>query len=87
MSFDVRGSHARQAVRCTVPSLCDPELLPTAPLPAFFDDLARAMAKTCFDPVGPVLGTLSTNNIAGDIEVLRRSLGAPQITLGCRISA
>jgi pimeloyl-ACP methyl ester carboxylesterase len=80
VSFDVRGSAASQAVRCTFPNPGDPEALPAAALPGFFDELAKTVAKSCFEQVGPVLASLSTNNIARDIDVLRRSMGEQQLT-------
>ena len=80
VSFDVRGSGASQPVICRIPSPGDPENLPGAQLPAFFDNLSRSIASTCLQQAGEFVTTLSANNIARDIDVLRRSLGEHQIS-------
>jgi pimeloyl-ACP methyl ester carboxylesterase len=80
VSFDVRGSHASQPVNCQIPLPADPATVPAAQLPAYFDDFSRSIASTCLAQAGEFVTTLSTNNIARDIDVLRRSLGERQIT-------
>lgn len=80
VSFDVRGSGASQPVNCRIPSPADPTNLPAAQLPAFFDDFSRSIASNCLAQAGEFVTTLSTNNIARDIDVLRRALGERQIT-------
>jgi pimeloyl-ACP methyl ester carboxylesterase len=80
VSFDVRGSHRSQAVRCELPRPADPATVPAAQLPALFDDFSREVAHACTLKAGPLIRTLSTNNIARDIEVLRRALHERQIS-------
>ncbi len=80
VSFDVRGSHRSRAVTCTLPPSADAENVPAPQLTAFFDNTSRAIARTCLEQAGPFLTTLSANNIARDVDVLRRSLGERQIT-------
>jgi pimeloyl-ACP methyl ester carboxylesterase len=80
VSFDVRGSGASQPVNCRIPSPGDPANVPAAQLPAFFDDLSRSIASHCLAQAGEFVTTLSANNIARDIDVLRRALGERQVT-------
>jgi pimeloyl-ACP methyl ester carboxylesterase len=80
VSFDVRGSHRSQAVRCEIEPVGEPASLDDATLIAFFDDFSRRVAKACLDQNGPFILSMSTNNIARDMDVLRRALGERKIT-------
>jgi hypothetical protein len=45
--------------------------LEDAALAQFFDDFSRRVAKTCLEQNGPFITSLSTNNIACDMDALR----------------
>lgn len=79
VSFDVRGSNRSQALRCEVPST-DPALVPAAERAAVLDALSRDVAKQCAVPHGALITSMSSNNIARDIDILRRALGERQLT-------
>lgn len=80
IGFDVRGSHRSRRVRCEVEPAGDPTNLDDAALVAFFDDFGRRVAKACLEQNGPFILSMSTNNIARDMDALRRALGERQIT-------
>jgi len=80
IGFDVRGSHRSRPVRCQVEPAGDPTNLDDAALIGFFDDFGRRVAKACLEQNGPFILSMSTNNIARDMDVLRRALGERQIT-------
>ena len=80
VSFDVRGSHRSRPVRCEVEPAGAPTDLDDAALATFFDDFSRRVAKACLEQNGPFITSLSTNNIARDMDALRRALGERQIT-------
>jgi pimeloyl-ACP methyl ester carboxylesterase len=79
ISFDPRGVERSHAVRCPVPYGDVPAAANGAAVAAHFDDLGRRYAAGCAQQSGPFVFTLSMNNIARDMEMLRRSLGEPQI--------
>jgi pimeloyl-ACP methyl ester carboxylesterase len=72
VSFDVRGTHRSQAVSCEAPF--------PANTPAAIDHFSNQLAKICVDQHGALITSMSSNNTARDIDVLRRSLGEQQIT-------
>lgn len=74
VSFDVRGSHRSRAAQCEAP-------LPAAPVPAAIDAFSQVLAAECLRKLGPLATSMSTNNIARDLEILRRALGEKQITI------
>lgn len=80
VSFDVRGTHRSRPVRCEI----DPTDVPTDSsdevLATFFDNFGRRVAKACLEQNGAFITSMSTNNIARDMDVLRRALGERQIT-------
>lgn len=80
VSFDPRGVSRSRPVRCEV----DGADFPTDPsdeaLAAFFDDFSRRFAQACLEENGPFVTMLSTNNVARDMDALRRALGEQQIT-------
>lgn len=80
VSFDVRGSHRSRRVRCEVEPAGDPSDLDDAALATFFDDFGRRVAKACLEQNGSFITSMSTNNIARDMDVLRRALNERQIT-------
>ena len=80
VSFDVRGSHRSRPVRCEVEPSGVPTDLDDAALISFFDDFSRRVANACLEQNGQFITSMSTNNIARDMDVLRRALGEPQVT-------
>jgi pimeloyl-ACP methyl ester carboxylesterase len=80
VSFDVRGSHRSRPVRCEVEPSDVPTDLDDAALRSFFDDFSRRVANACLEQNGPFITSMSTNNIARDMDVLRRALGESQVT-------
>jgi pimeloyl-ACP methyl ester carboxylesterase len=80
VSFDVRGSHRSHAVRCDFPPAVDPGTVPATQLPALFDNFSRELAANCLRQNGNFITTLTTNNIARDLDMLRRALQERQIT-------
>jgi pimeloyl-ACP methyl ester carboxylesterase len=80
ISFDVRGSHRSRPVRCEVEPAGVPIDLEDAALAQFFDDFSRRVAKSCLEQNGSFITSLSTNNIARDLDAQRRALDERQIT-------
>ena len=80
VSFDVRGSHRSRAVRCEIEPAGDPTKVSEAGLVTFFDDFSRRVAQACLEQNGPFILSLSHNNIARDMDMLRRALGEQRIT-------
>ncbi len=74
VSFDVRGTHRSQAVRCEAP-------FPPTDTPQAVDAFSEQLAQICGQQHGALITSMSTNNNARDIDVLRRSLGERQLTL------
>ena len=73
VSFDVRGTHRSGALRCEAPV--------PAPTPSAIDEFSKQLAQNCVLQHGALVTSMSTNNIARDVEVLRRSLGERQLTM------
>ncbi|HEV2904012.1 MAG TPA: alpha/beta hydrolase [Pyrinomonadaceae bacterium] len=80
VSFDVRGSHRSRAVRCEFEPAGDPTKVSEAGLVTFFDDFSHRVAQACLEQNGPFILSLSHNNIARDMDMLRRALGEQRIT-------
>jgi pimeloyl-ACP methyl ester carboxylesterase len=74
VSFDVRGTHRSQAVQCEAP-------FPPTDTPQAIDTFSEQLVKNCLAQHGALITSMSTNNNARDIDVLRRSLGERQLTL------
>jgi len=79
VSFDPRGSNRSGAIRCDIGAKLDPAKTPAADLPKLFDDFARRIASACAQQNGAIVASMSTNNIARDIDSLRRALGEKDI--------
>lgn len=83
VSFDPRGVGRTRPVRC-VADFPDPPVggddADDATLAAYFDEVGKAFAKACLEQNGPWVTKLGTNNVARDIDMLRRALGEKQIT-------
>jgi len=87
VSFDPRGIQASTSVRC-LPSDADEAAL-LGQLPAGFPvgpseqqkwiDVFREFDADCGAHTGPVLGHLSTANVARDMDLLREAVGDPSL--------
>jgi pimeloyl-ACP methyl ester carboxylesterase len=80
VSFDVRGSHRSDALRCPVQRIDAPEGLEDEALEAFFDDYGRKIAEACPAERRALAESMSSNNVARDLDALRRALDERQIT-------
>jgi pimeloyl-ACP methyl ester carboxylesterase len=83
VSFDPRGVKRSRPVRCMADfpePPADPDTADDGTLAAYFDEVGRVFAKACFEQNGSWAGKLGTNNVARDIDLLRRALGERQIT-------
>jgi pimeloyl-ACP methyl ester carboxylesterase len=83
VSFDPRGVGRSRPVRCAADYPDPPADLDAADdetLAAYFDEVGKVFAKACFEQNGPWVTKLGTNNVARDIDLLRRALGERQIT-------
>ncbi len=80
IGFDSRGVERSTRVRCPNPIDEPPAGADDATVATFLDDAARRFTAACAAASGEFLFTLSMNNIARDIEMLRRSLGEAQIS-------
>jgi pimeloyl-ACP methyl ester carboxylesterase len=83
ISFDPRGVGRSRPVRCTADypdPPANPDTADDETLAAYFDEVGRIFAKACYEQNGPWVTKLGTNNVARDIDTLRRALGERQIT-------
>ena len=83
VGFDPRGVGDSTPVRCgaSVPAFRAVDLDPDSPEEeAQLGAAARAVADECTATEGARLGHLGTREVAHDLEVIRRSLGEPQIS-------
>lgn len=80
VSFDPRGVGRSNRVRCEVAAAAPPSDASDAELIAFYDDFSRRYARACREQNGPIVAQLGTNNVARDMDVLRRALGEQRIT-------
>ncbi len=81
VSYDARGTGRSRPVQCeVVPVGLPADTANPQSLVKFFDDFGRNLAEACLKQNGPFLTTISTNNAARDLDVLRRALGERQIS-------
>lgn len=83
VGFDPRGIGESTAVACgaSVPRLRAMDLAPDSPEEqAALAAAAQAVADECAATEGPRLGHLGTQEVAHDVEVIRRALGEPQLS-------
>ena len=81
VSYDARGTGRSRPVQCeVVPVGLPADTASPQSLVKFFDDFGRNLAEACVKQNGPFLTTISTNNAARDLDVLRRALGERQIS-------
>lgn len=81
VSFDARGTGGSRPVQCEVVPVGRPaDTASNDALVRYFDDFGRQLAEACVRQNGAFLTTVSTNNVARDLDVLRRALGERQIS-------
>ena len=83
VGFDPRGVGKSTPISCggTVPAFRATDLSPDTPAERdLVEAAARAVAEECAATEGVRLAHLGTYEVAHDVEVLRRSLGEPQIS-------
>jgi pimeloyl-ACP methyl ester carboxylesterase len=85
VGFDPRGVDRSAPITCVGPSQLDAFLGvdPTPDTPAeeqSFADNAKSFADACGAKAGPLLGHVSTEDAAKDMDVLRAALGESQLT-------
>jgi pimeloyl-ACP methyl ester carboxylesterase len=80
ISFDPRGVGRSRPIQCKPESGPLPEDRSDAALAAYFDDLGRRYAETCLAQDGAFVSKVSTNNVARDMDMLRRALGERKVT-------
>jgi pimeloyl-ACP methyl ester carboxylesterase len=80
VSFDVRGSHRSDALRCPMQRIDAPQGLDDEALEAFFDDYGQKIASACPAARRALATSMSSNNLARDMDALRRALDERQIT-------
>jgi pimeloyl-ACP methyl ester carboxylesterase len=82
ITFDERGSGRSHAVHCDIgkPLGVPPTDDPIAAA-KFLDDFSQRFASTCLEQNGPFIYSMSTNNIARDMDMVRRALGESKMTI------
>lgn len=80
IGFDPRGAQRSDAVRCRIEFAAPPAGAGDDALRAYFDDVGRRYASACRQQSGDFVFTLSANNVARDMEMLRRALGEREIS-------
>jgi pimeloyl-ACP methyl ester carboxylesterase len=80
IGFDPRGVGRSRPIQCAPGSIDLPENGDDAALAAALDEFSRAYAEDCLRQDGPFVTKVSTNNVARDMDMLRRALGERKIT-------
>lgn len=80
VSFDPRGVGRSRPVQCVPGRIEIPDDASDEQLAAAFDAFSRSYAEECLRLDGPFVTKLSTNNVARDMDVLRRALGERTVT-------
>jgi pimeloyl-ACP methyl ester carboxylesterase len=81
VSLDPRGAGRSRAFKCAGDFAPQPTDTSDASLIAHFDDLSQRAAQQCTSPDREFILSISGNNFARDMELLRRALGQPQWSL------
>ncbi len=83
VSFDPRGVARSRGIQCS-PTEIDitlpDDLTDDAALISAFDAFSRAYADDCLSRDGSFIGHVGTNNVARDMDALRRALGERTVT-------
>jgi pimeloyl-ACP methyl ester carboxylesterase len=74
VSFDGRGTHRSRALQCDIPA-------PASPAAAELDEFSKRAARLCVQQHGELVTSMSHNNMARDMDVLRRALGERQLSV------
>lgn len=80
VGFDPRGVGRSRPIKCAPASLDLPDGGDVEALAPLFDAFGKHYAETCLKQDGPFVAKVSTNNVARDMDVLRRALGERKIT-------
>lgn len=80
IGFDPRGVGRSRPIQCEPEPLELPDDRSDAALAAAFDGFSRRYAEACLQQDGPFVAKVSTNNVARDMDMLRRALGERTIT-------
>jgi pimeloyl-ACP methyl ester carboxylesterase len=80
IGFDPRGVGRSRPIQCAPGSIDLPDNADDASLAVAFDEFSRAYAEDCLRQDGPFVTKVSTNNVARDMDMLRRGLGERKIT-------
>jgi pimeloyl-ACP methyl ester carboxylesterase len=80
IGFDPRGDDRSDRVHCKIEFGAPPVDAGDTALAAYFDDVGRRYAAACRQQNGDFVFTLSVNNVARDMEMLRRALSESQIS-------
>lgn len=80
IGFDPRGVGRSRPIQCKPEPLVLPDDRSDASLASYFDAYGRRYAEACLEQDGTFVTKVSTNNVARDMDVLRRALGEPTIT-------
>lgn len=81
VTFDPRGVARSNGVRCEVDMPARPaNANDDAAVASFFDEFGRRTAEACLEQNGPIVRHMSTNNVARDVDVVRKALGEDEIT-------
>ncbi len=82
VTFDPRGVGRSQAVSCNVAMPPRPEDAgDDAALAAYFDEFGHRVADACLEQNGKIARHIGTNNIARDLDILRRALDEKELTV------
>jgi pimeloyl-ACP methyl ester carboxylesterase len=84
VGFDPRGTNGSTPVTCSDDPADDMKLSPVFPVTeaeeaAAIRQVGEVTAR-CAQHAGPLLGHMSTANVARDLDLLRRAVGDPQLT-------
>jgi pimeloyl-ACP methyl ester carboxylesterase len=83
VSFDPRGVARSRGIQCSPTDIdltLPDDVTDDAALIEAFDGFSRAYADDCLSRDGSFIGQVSTNNVARDMDALRRALGERKVT-------
>lgn len=80
VSFDPRGVGRSRPIQCEPEPLTLPDDSSDEALATIFDAFSAHYAESCLQQDGVFVTKVSTNNVARDMDMLRRSLGERKVT-------
>lgn len=80
VSFDPRGTHRSGAISCTVQPVGEMSDVPDAQRAHLLNNYSTSMANECMKQHPALVRSMSTNNIARDVDRLRAALGERKIS-------